>query len=104
MKLAFDPKICMPAAASGRENRVDDKDPEALKELCRDFESIFIHSLFKEMRKTIPESELLGNDMATDLFEEIMDMEVARDMAAKGGFGLADILYGQLREPDYSTD
>jgi flagellar protein FlgJ len=102
MKLAFDPKMSMPAAAPGNEKNRDDKDPEALKELCRDFESVFIHTLFKEMRKTIPESELLGNDMASDLFEEIMDMEVARDMASKGGFGLADMLYRQLQPPDES--
>ena len=104
MKLAFDPQASLGRTAAAQDPSKSGKDPEALKTLCQDFESILIHSLFKEMRKTIPESELLETGMATDLFQEIMDMEVARDMARKGGFGLAQSLYRQLQGPGQATD
>jgi flagellar protein FlgJ len=105
MKLAFDPRLSLPQApVDGSDDTGKQKDPEALRALCQDFESILINSMFKEMRKTIPESELLDTGMASDLFDEMMDMEVARDMARKGGFGLADQLYRQLQGPGEGSD
>lgn len=105
MKLAFDPAVSLSRAGAGKTDDPGNRnDPEALRALCQDFESILIQSMFKEMRKTIPESDLLDTDMASDLFDEMMDMEVARDMARKGGFGLADQLYRQLQGPGDEPD
>ncbi|MBA2881326.1 flagellar protein FlgJ [Desulfosalsimonas propionicica] len=105
MKLALDPAVSLPQAGAGKtDDPANRNDPEALRAICQDFESILIQSMFKEMRKTIPESELLDTGMASDLFDEMMDMEVARDMARKGGFGLADQLYRQLQGTGEGSD
>jgi len=93
--MAFDPQLMYPRITTG-EKRSDRNDPEGLKQVCQDFEAIFINSLFQEMRKTVPEDGFLEADMGMDLFQEIMDMEVAREMARKGGLGLGKLLYEQL--------
>ena len=49
MKLAFDPQLAHPGAAAGREAQSGEKQSEGLKQLCQDFEAIFIHSLFNNM-------------------------------------------------------
>ncbi|MCF8039358.1 MAG: rod-binding protein [Desulfohalobiaceae bacterium] len=90
MKMAFDPRITSPGIANRKEE-------DGLKRLCQDFEAIFINTLFKEMRKTVPDQGYLDRNMGLDMFQEMMDMEVAREMSRKGGFGLGRSLYGQLR-------
>ncbi|MFW5901622.1 MAG: rod-binding protein [Thermodesulfobacteriota bacterium] len=93
MKLAFDPQVAYPRLAAGNESRDGQKDPEGLKQLCQDFESIFIHTLFKEMRQTIPEGGYLEKGQGEEMFQDVMDMEVARNMARKGGLGLGRLIY-----------
>ncbi len=99
MKMAFDPQMTLPKLnrASG-ENAAPGDDPEGLRQLCQDFEALFVHSLFQQMRNTIPEDGFFDRDMSMDFFEEVMDMEVARDMARKGGFGLGEHLYQSFRK------
>ena len=96
MTIAFDPKINLPGLerADG-EKRAED--PAALKRLCQDFEALFIHSLFRQMRQSIPTDGFFERDMSMDFFEELMDMEVAGKMARQGGFGLARHLYEEFQ-------
>lgn len=99
MKMAFDPQMTMPKLnrASG-ENAAPGDDPAGLRQLCQDFEALFVHSLFQQMRNTIPEDGFFDRDMSMDFFEEVMDMEVAREMSRKGGFGLGEHLYQSFRK------
>ena len=99
MKIAFDPQMTMPelSRVSGKGEGPGD-DNQGLRQLCQDFEALFVHSLFQQMRKTIPEDGFFERDMSMDFFEEIMDMEVAREMARKGGFGLGEHLYQSFRK------
>ena len=93
MKLAFDPQLVHPGPSAGKENQSGEKQSEGLKQLCQDFEAIFIHSLFKEMRETIPDEGYLEKSQGAEWFQDIMDMEAARSMARKGGLGLAQMIY-----------
>ncbi len=99
MKMAFDPQMTMPKLnrASG-ENAAPGDDPEGLRQLCQDFEALFVHSLFQQMRNTIPDDGFFDRDMGMDFFEEVMDMEVAREMSRKGGFGLGEHLYQSFQK------
>lgn len=45
----------------------------------------------------IPDEGYLGQDMGLDVFQEMMDMEVAREMSRRDGIGLGRLLYEQLR-------
>lgn len=72
------------------------QDNEALRKLSRDFEAIFVQSLFKEMRSTVPEGGLFKKGMAESTFVEMLDAEVAKTAVQKQGYGIADALYRQL--------
>jgi len=76
--------------------RVDKKNPEELRKLCGEFESMLIKNMFKEMRATIPESGLLERGMAEEVFEDMMDTEAAKQMAQKDSLGLGEVLCRQL--------
>lgn len=67
-----------------------------LKEACEGFESVFIHQLLKEMRKTVPKDGLLHSSRE-DQYVAMFDEELAKTMAKNGGIGLADYMRGQIK-------
>lgn len=70
-------------------------DDDRLKEVCKEFESIFISMMFKQMRATVPKSDYLSNDSATEIYNSMLDDELC-NVASKRGIGLGDILYKQM--------
>ncbi len=78
------------------EKAVGEKDKEQLKEACRQFESMFIGMMYKQMRTTVPKSELLPASFARETFESMLDDEFAEKASKGQGIGLADMLYKQL--------
>lgn len=77
-------------------NRINDENGGRLREACSEFEALFINLLLKELRATVDKSGLMDGGQAEEVYTGMMDTEMARDLAAKGGIGLADILYRQL--------
>ncbi len=73
-----------------------DKDDAKLKETCQEFESLFINMMMKEMRKTVPESELLSSSFATDTYQEMFDEEISKAASKGNGIGIADAMYRQI--------
>ena len=74
------------------------KDDEDLKKACQEFESIFIHMLLKEMRSTIPEGGFIEKSTAREMFEDMYDQEIAKNISkANEGLGLAKVLYEQMK-------
>ena len=69
-----------------------------LKQSCQDFEAIFIQSLFKEMRKTVPEGGLFTRSTATEMYRDLLDQEVARQVAERQSIGLAEQMYRQMEK------
>src|SRR5690625_4842914 len=74
----------------------------ALRQAAVDFESLFIHQLLRTMRQATPRSELLPSSMARDVFEGMLDEELANITASAGGIGLADMLMAQLGSEAYN--
>jgi len=72
----------------------DKNDP--LLEACREFESIFIFYMFKAMRGTVPEGGLIPRGMGEEIFESMLDEEVARKASQNEDYGLARLLHEQL--------
>jgi flagellar protein FlgJ len=93
MKLAFDPHLASTAKPGEGGKALKTDEQAELKKLCQDFEAVFIQTMFKQMRAAIPEDGYLDTGMGGELFQEMMDTEVAREMARKGGFGLGRLLY-----------
>ncbi len=68
---------------------------KALRKAAEQFEAHFLQETLKAMRQTIVKSELTESDTA-DLYEDLMDKEIAQQMSRRGGVGLADMLEKQL--------
>jgi Rod binding domain-containing protein len=71
------------------------KDRAAVK-AAKDFESVLLHRLLEEMRKTVPDSELLDSP-ASDQMMSMFYMYLAQDTAQKGGLGLWKQIYQQMK-------
>jgi len=61
--------------------------PEAIEQAAKDFESVLLHKLFDEVKRTIPESGLLGDGTSSQV-HDIFWMYLAQALAERGGLGL----------------
>ncbi|WP_024832406.1 rod-binding protein [Ruminiclostridium josui] len=73
----------------------DKGDDSELKEVCHEFESLFISMLYKQMKATVPKSDYLGSDTASDIYNSMLDDQLC-EVASKRGIGLGDMMYKQL--------
>ncbi|MDD4527251.1 MAG: rod-binding protein [Candidatus Margulisbacteria bacterium] len=62
----------------------------------KDLEGFFVHFLLKEMRKTIPKSDLFGKSDAEEMYVDMLDQQIAQNIANGGGFGLAKQINASL--------
>lgn len=62
-------------------------DAREVVRVARDFESVLLHRLMEEMRRTIPRSELLDTGIS-DQIQGLFWMYLAKHMADQGGIGL----------------
>ena len=72
---------------------------EQLMDACKQFEAYFIEQMYKGMMKTIPTNENTSNYTATmmDYYKDQMVQSMAEESTAQGGFGLAQMLYEQMK-------
>ena len=68
---------------------------QAARATAEQFEAHFIQQMMKAMRDTVEKSELVDSDHA-DMYQDLMDKEVAMQMVRRGGMGLADMLEKQM--------
>ncbi|MBL4743188.1 MAG: flagellar assembly peptidoglycan hydrolase FlgJ [Cycloclasticus sp.] len=68
---------------------------EALEEVARQFETIFLKMMLKSMRDTVPDSELIDNEK-TKFYESMYDDQISLDLSKRGNLGLADMIVQQL--------
>ncbi|WP_026895776.1 rod-binding protein [Clostridiisalibacter paucivorans] len=65
---------------------------------CKEFESIFLNMMMKEMRDTVPEAGFMKKSMGKDVFEDMYFDEISKEVSNKGqGIGLAKMLYEQMK-------
>jgi murein DD-endopeptidase MepM/ murein hydrolase activator NlpD len=67
-------------------------------EVAREFEAIFIGYTLKVMRESVSSSGLLEDSPGKDIYMEMMDQEIARAIASRRGFGLADQIRRSLEK------
>lgn len=77
-------------------NAMDQKDEKELKKVCREFESIMLNMMYKQMKATVPKTELIPGDAGRDIFESMLDDNLIEEASRGRGMGLADIMYKQL--------
>ena len=75
----------------------DAQQQKKLREACEGFEAMFLSMMYKQMRATVPESDLFGKKSnAIKIFEDMRDTELMNQAAKSGGIGLADMMMKQL--------
>ncbi len=77
----------------------DEGDDLKLKETLAEFESVVINIMMESMRKTVPESEMFDNSNSSgrNIYYSMFDMEVSKLASKRGGFGLANLIYEQIK-------
>jgi flagellar protein FlgJ len=71
-----------------------------LKDACAEFESIFMHQMLKEMRKTAnPKNSLVYGGQAEEIFSDMLDQERSKEMK----IGLGDMMFRQLSQSIISS-
>ena len=75
-------------------------DPK-LAQTCQDFEAVLVSYLLKTMRESVPKEGFLDSGNDAEMFQDIMDWEIATQASRQGKFGLWKPLYRQMsREGD----
>lgn len=65
-------------------------------ESAQEFESLFIQSMLKEMRPKSEEDGLLGGGLSEDVFYQMMDEAIAKEIAkSPNNFGIAQSVMKQ---------
>lgn len=75
-----------------------DKDPEALRQMARQFESLFVQQMLKSMRaasESFAEDSYM-NSSDTQFYSDMLDQQWSLELTKGQGMGLADTLYQQL--------
>jgi len=69
--------------------------PEGLREVARQFESLFTNMMLKSMRSASQGDPMFGSDQA-DFYQDMFDQQLAVELGKGRGLGLADMLVRQL--------
>ncbi len=74
-------------------------DDREMRKVSREFESIMVRQLIKNMRKTATFGEdnaIFNTENSTRMYQEIADDHLADHMSASGSFGVSDLIYDFL--------
>lgn len=72
------------------------KDPDkAAHEVALQFESIFVGMMMKAMREASPKDTLFGGNQM-EAYQDMFDKQLALDLSAKGGLGIAKMIEQQI--------
>jgi len=96
----LDPNSLNSIKAMGR-----DKDPQALKEVAKKFEAMFVQQMLKTMRQA---NEAFGegnyfDSQTTDFHRDMLDQQMVLNLTSGSGIGLADHFYKQMLQ-NYGGD
>ena len=89
------------ASLTGRGNLGEaadlEKQKQQLRQASQELEAIFLQQMISVMQRTVPRDEgILKRSQAEELFQGMLDEELAKIMAESGETGLARSLYQQL--------
>lgn len=99
----IDALIRLQPTASQSTDTIGDKAPAdsekaKIEQACRDFESLFVQQMMKQMRQTVPQDGLFSGGNAEKMYASMLDGEISKTVSEQRGIGLAPALIRQLLE------
>ncbi len=85
------------AGSGTTNNKIRDNGNTELKEACQGFEAIFIQSMIKSMRSTLPGDDFFGGGQGMDIYTSMHDQYLAEKISrGENGTGIGEYLYREL--------
>ncbi len=81
---------------AGLRARAENNDPAALREVAGQFEALFLQTMLKSMRDASVGDPIFGESDQFEMYQGMLDQQIALEMASGKGVGLADMLVRQL--------
>ena len=78
------------------------KSPEAIKEVAKQFESIFVGLMLKSMRDSVPDGGLFNSETER-MYRDMFDKQLSLNIANGKGIGLAAVIERQLSQQSGGT-
>lgn len=70
---------------------------EGLEKAAKEFEAVFMNTLMKAMRKTVPDNKMLNSSGPTKFYQQMYDAEMANALATgHSGLGISDMIVRQF--------
>ncbi len=70
---------------------------EGLKKAAKEFEAVFMNSLMKAMRRTVPDNKMFNSEGPTKFYQQMQDAEMAKTMASgTNQMGIAEMIIRQF--------
>lgn len=76
-------------------NDFENASDEELMDVCKSFESYFVEQVFKEMKKTVPQTEEENEYLS--YFGDMLYQKYAEGISDRGDLGLAQMLYESMK-------
>ncbi len=74
----------------------DQNDPEVLREVAGQFEALFVQTMLKNMREASLGDPLMDDSNQYEMYQGMLDQQLALEMSSGPGIGLAEMLVRQL--------
>ena len=78
--------------------RAQSGDDRELRNVCDEFESLFVKMMLDSMRKTLSDDTLIPKNQGEKLFEDELYSEYAQSISRTADLGIADMMYSQLSD------
>lgn len=95
MDFKIDPRILTSHSTQQLQDRKS-RDLESLKKSSQEFEALFVMEMYKAMRKAVPDGGLFEKSNATEIFQGMLDQELAKETTKGNGMGIAKAMYDQM--------
>jgi len=87
----------------GQQGQTLEQEKARLKKATEEFESFFMYYMLKTMRETVPETSMsednvFTEDMGKDIFDQLFDMHLSKNMSVGGESSISDILYNSMEK------
>ncbi|MEE4361542.1 MAG: rod-binding protein [Pseudomonadales bacterium] len=87
---------------SGLKRAAREANPEALRAAAEQFEALFVGQMLSAMRNTLPEDGPFSSEHEQS-YRQMLDQQLAVEIASSGDFGIADALVRQLGGPEAAS-